>query len=192
MSTRKKSDPVEREWSIIAVGERYPLLSNMPGCDKSQYNYRQGEHLLELFMGSPTPEETWSTSIGQAEFALVTRGDVIALAFKLGAMEWSDAIYSYHLVPPHLRTLPKVGNGDRAFLNIYGVDRLTAKVTSRPRILTWSPEFSSVMHEAIRTQASREWPGQPAYEAQIRELYREFPHSRDIARTAEARCIGGS
>ena len=59
------------------------------------------------------------------------------------------------------------------------------------RTLTFSPVFTRSLHDAIRAQAARPWPGREEYDHQIARTYAGHS-SREIAqRLARVRCVGG-
>jgi hypothetical protein len=171
------------------IGEPYhPDRTRWP--EASQFSYRQGGYELVLFMSQPTATEI--TSVGRAgsaaEFALVSRDDLVVLVYRFGSLPWSDAPYSWHLVPEDQRALPApVGVAEpHDLLQVILVDASTGIVRGL-RVLAWPTSFSAAMRLAIRAQASRPWPGSAEYDRQLADLYDAYPHSRDLARIATSR-----
>lgn len=176
---------------LIEVGK--PYRGAFPPQDSFQYNFRGGQHELVAFVSRPTMVESQELRKGTVQFALLTEGDLIVLCIRFGSMPWSDAVYSIHLVPPDEAGLPDPGDegGEkRALLTVIGVDRGSRNVLAL-RAVTFSAEFTAALHEAIRAQASRPFPGDAEYSRQIADLYRRYPRSADMVRDARARCTGG-
>lgn len=177
--------------TLYTVGQPYNPALPMPPQDTWQYNYRQDQHELVGFIARPTMAETADYRHGGAEFALVVQRDLIALAMRFGRQQWSDALYSWHLVPEPERTLPETDLPERRILlTVIVVDRADGRV-SVLRAVTLSPEFTRALHTAIRDQSARPWPGQAEYDRQIAALYARYPDSADLARAASVRCVGG-
>ena len=127
-------------FTAVEVGRPYSLTrSRWPeGVD---YNYRAEQHELRLFFDSPRPSEIKDITKNPARFALAVSGDVIFFCYKFGALPWSDATYSIHLVPADQQTLPPVtGPDERALLTVILIDALTGKRPYRR---------ASTSHEAL-------------------------------------------
>lgn len=80
--------------------------------EQAQYNYRAGGHELVLFLTRPSSREVRAVTRVSAEFALhvASDGDPIVLLYRFSnqdssGLPWSDAPYSWHLVPQEERTL---------------------------------------------------------------------------------------
>src|SRR3954468_17357599 len=89
------------------VGKPYDP-SRLSRHEGSQYNYRGGEHELAIFTPGPTRDEIEAARTGEAEFALHVVPPLLVLRYRFGsgAIPWSDAPYSYHLVPEYERIPP--------------------------------------------------------------------------------------
>lgn len=176
----------------FSVGQLYhPLRTYWP--EVAQYNYRSGAHELVLFLGSPTEREVKAARKGKAEFALFVRQPVIVLAYKFGdGIPWSDAVYSWHLVPESERDLPSADleSEVRANLHVLLVDAHTGLVRAI-RLVSFSPAFTRSLHGAIREQAAAPLDS-VRYDASIAELYSLYPSSTDFVRVAQSRCTGGA
>jgi len=172
-----------------AIGELYhPGRTTWP--EASQYNYRRREHELLLFLGAPSPREVDSIRHGDAEFALCVKPPLILFIYRFHpAMPWSDAPYSWHLVPQADRQIPPtLEEGQRALLSVVLVDSLTG-IISAMRQLTLSPEFTHGLHEAITEQAAQSWDP-VVYDRALNRLY-GAASSATLANTAALRCHGG-
>lgn len=163
------------------------------------FNYRDGAHELRLFWRSPSAAEIQGVKTGRAEFAITPWMDTILFLFRFnGACDWSDQPYSWHLteagVGPQEIPPPLDSPDDAAFrqiLNVILVDADTGIIKAL-RAVTFSPEFTRVLHKAIREQAERPFPGDVEYARQIEAAYRRWSSSYAMTNSAIARCVGGS
>ncbi len=176
-----------------AIAKDAPYPSAVPDRDTWQYNYRADTHELVGFFAPPRAEEIAAVERGEARFALLPYRDVLVLAVRFGDLPWSDAAYSWHLVPPEQRTLPDpVVPPQRRFLLVALVDRTSRRYAARPRMVSFTPSFTQALHRAIRDQAARAWPGDEAYDEQLAELYRRYPTTDALVEAAIAQCRGGA
>lgn len=172
------------------VGKLYhPDRTRWPEC--SQYNYRGGNHDFVLFWRRPSPTEVETWRKGRIEFALLVDGPVIFLFFKPEGGQWSDAAFTWHLVPAEERQLPPPveSTETRALLQITLVDADTGIIRVL-RAATLSPAFTAELHDAIRRQAETPWDP-AAYQRALDDAYRRHPHSREMAKAARTRCQVG-
>ncbi len=177
--------------TVLEVGRPY-IVGRRKWPEGVEYNCRSGGHELRLFFDSPSASEIEAVRIGECEFALVMEGPVIFLMYKFGvAINWSDAPYSWHLVPEDQRTLPEPeGPETRALLQVVLIDAASGLVRAL-RALTFSPVFTRALHAAIRAQADMIWAGKASYDAALADAYRRYPASTDLLRGAVARTFGG-
>lgn len=172
------------------VGEPYNPRLTLPEVDTWQYNWRGSGHELIGFLRRPTMQESREVRESRAEFGLFVEGDLLLLLHRFGRGEWADSPYSYHLVPPAEQVLPDPGDegGDQArLLTVILVDRADGRIAAPIRVLSLPPDFAAALHEAIREQAGRPWPGSVAYDRQLADLYRRYPSSAMLLRDARAR-----
>lgn len=183
--------------TLYEVGKPYsPTRSSWP--DGVDYNYRAGEHELRIFMRDPSPAEIAAVRRGKARFALTTFGvvnphDLIVLCYKFGGQPWGDGSYNFHLVPADERIPPPArqpGGQDRALLNVILVDGATGLIRGL-RAVSFSPEFTRVLEDAIRSQAERPFVGDEAYDDVIARMYTAYG-SDDFAAMAGIHCVGGA
>lgn len=168
-------------------------LLEFGGPEAGEYNYRQDAHELRLFLANLQPDEVAAVRRGRAEFALVTRGDLILFCYRFRpAIPWSDAPYSWHLVPADQRTVPAVATPDKRDTLMVVLVEATTGIVQGLRVLSLSPEFTTTLHSAIRAQAERPWPGDEAYDRQLKALYREYPTTDQLVAAATARTVGGA
>lgn len=177
---------------VYEVGKPYIAgKANWP--EGGEYNCRQGQHELRLFLRDPTAREVDSASRGEAEFALVVFGAVIFFLYRFGAgLPWSDAPYSIHLVPAGQRELPPepVSAETRALLTVILVDAVTG-ILRAIRAVSLSPAFTRELAGTIRRQAEQTWD--PAYyDAQLPAAYQKYPSTEAMLADAVARSRGGA
>lgn len=158
--------------------------------ERVTYEWR-GEHELLMFASHPNEAEVWEARRGPVDIALVTRGQLIVIVFRVGLFyNWSDAPYSYHLTPAADQTLPpEVGLGERVGIYLHLVDADNGILLTF-RWATMTAEFSRCLHKAIRHQAAMPF-NRTQYERDIAQLYVEYPQSSDLLGIAIARCSLG-
>lgn len=180
------------------VGKLYvPGRTSWP--EAAQYNFRGGEHGLELFWPSPRPHEIEGIKSGPVDFALVAEGDVMLILYRIRTpklievADWSDAPYTILKLSEPERIAPPRGLAadQRVAIDVTLVDADTG-IVKVLRKLSWSPTFTSAVHAAIIDQLARPYPGDQAYQRQLDALYRRFPHSRDLLAIALERTTGGT
>jgi len=155
------------------VGQPYnPNVPQFP--EVIQYNYRGGEHELVLFLNNPSAEEINDVAKGEARFALYADKDLIFLLFKFGnAIDWSDAPYSYHLVPAdQQQRAPETSVRDYVLLHVILVDAACGIVKAL-RVIGMQPPFAQALHRAINAQANMEWNSRE-YAHNLRALYDKY------------------
>lgn len=173
------------------VGQRYHLARGT-WPEGAQYNYRQGQHELLLFFKWPTAREIEAVRVRDAEFGVYAHEDLVVLLYQFGSgVRWSDAPYSWHLVPAEQRNLPPVPDEEeRAFLHVILVDASTGVIRAM-RAVTFSPAFTRVLHAAIRDQAARPFDA-ARYDQALKRLYRQYPTTETLLAAANARTRGGA
>jgi len=155
----------------------------------AEYSYQDGWHQLRLFFSQPTPEETAAVDAEVVTFALVVEGDVILFLYRFGTEgDWSDAPYSWWMVRPERRGLPPtLGPGLGALLTTFLINADTG-VLEALRVLTFSHEFSTILYDAIRAQASAPFD-QGSYDAQLDALRDRYPTGESLLSRACVACI---
>jgi len=172
------------------VGKLYhPSRTSWP--EGIEYNWRQNTHELKLFYRYPSAEEIAAVKRAPAECALTVVGDILFLVFRFGAQPWSDAPYSWWMVPPDQRTPPPALAGEeRALLNVLLIDAGTGIIRA-VRAISLGPAFSQALHAAIRAQAAAASFDQAAYDRQLAAAYRLYRNSGALLAAATARTRGG-
>jgi len=130
--------------------------------------------------------------VGRVDLGVWCRAPhVIVLLYRIaGACEWSDAPYSWHLVPEDRRALPEptTSSADRALLQIILVEAESG-IVRVIRAVTFDPLATRLLGQAIRDQAAAEWD-RAAYDAELREAYAVHT-TRSLLAAALVRCRGG-
>lgn len=183
------------EWHALQVGQPYhPQRTRWP--EGAHYAYRAGHHELLLFLDSPTAREIAAVRTGAPQCALYTddAAGLLVLLYQFGAsVPWSDAPFSWHLLPAAERVVPPLsgaGEESRALLQAVLVDAATGTVQAI-RAVTLTPAFTAQLHAAIRRQAARPWD-RAAYDRALDALYQRYPTTRALLAATTARSRGGA
>lgn len=159
--------------------------------EASIYNYRKGQHELQIFLNSPAAEEIEAVKSSTCRFAFCEEDDVIFFLynFELG-LPWSDASFSFHMLSESERELPPedLTPESRVGLSIYLVDASNG-VLRAMRSVTLSHEFAQILHTAIKRQAEKIF-NQAEYEKQLSSLYERFT-PEDLLERSVLTCRGG-
>ena len=176
----------------LEVGKPY-IAGRTSWPEGVAYDFRGDAHELRMFLRSPSVSEVRAVRGEVADFAVVAEPPLLFLLYCFGrVIPWSDAPYSWHLVPEYQRSLPDVGGPEtRALLQIILVDATTGLVRAL-RAVTFSPAFTRALHDAIRAQASAPWPGQAGYETALAAVYQRDKTSADLLKRAIAQTFGGA
>jgi len=156
------------------------------------YNYRGGGHELRMFLNRPSIQEVSDIRHGEAEFGLLVEGTIIFLLYRFGkSIQWSDAPFTWWVVPESERAMPNPEPtlSERALVQIILTDAATGIIKAM-RALTWSPEFTAAIHDAIRSQASNGFD-KKAYDEHLATVYTMFTSEQLLARCG-IRTVGGS
>lgn len=175
--------------TIYEVGKLYnPNRTSWP--EVTQYNYIQGEHHLQLFLRQPDQSEIQAIKAGAAEFALVVEQGIIFLLYQFSPMPWSDAPYTWHMVPAEQRTLPAdVPAGQGALLTTMLIDAGTG-IIQAIRAIGLGTDFSNTLHAAIREQAARPFD-QARYDDQLNRTYARYATTELLLSRAQVRYRAG-
>jgi hypothetical protein len=166
---------------VIRIGKLYhPDVRHWP--EGGEYNYRNGAHELLLRFNRPTAMEVEDVRCSECEFALASVDEILFFLYRFGrTVPWSDAPYTWHLLPLGQRILPPVSHTKetRALLQIILVDAGTGIVRAL-RGITLSPDFTYSLHTAIQNQIKVPWVGGPEYDRQLAMAYRRYRISADM------------
>jgi hypothetical protein len=157
---------------LYEVGKLYS--SRTKWQELAQYNYRGGEHELILFLAHPSSKEVSDLQNGISEFALYVENDLIILLYRFGqSIDWSDAPFSIHLVPPAEKVLPNlIADEARALLHVLLVDASTGIIKAM-RIISLSNVFSVALHQAINDQAKKPF-NKSEFDRELAGLYNRY------------------
>lgn len=176
----------------IAVGQLYePGVTHYE--ETPEYNFVGGLHRLLIPIRHPRNAEIKGVKSGVAEFAFTVMGPALAFLYRFGegkaGLPWGDAFYTWHKVPAEQQIPAAVLTGQqRVILQVILIAADTG-IVKAARAVTLSPEFSQLLHEAIRAQAAAPFPTD--YDRQTRALLNRYTTEQLLAQ-ARARCIGGS
>jgi len=178
---------------LIEVGKPLPG-ARPPYPEGGEFNLLDDGPELKLRYARLSKEEVRVLRRGECEFALVTDGPIVFFLYRFGrAFPWSDAPYSWHLVPADRRPDPTVFTSaeQRHLLQVIAYDAADATVYAL-RAVSLSPEFSRALAQAVLTQSAAPWPGKEAYAQAQADAYRRYPDSASMLVAAVARCRGGA
>jgi hypothetical protein len=155
-----------------------------------EYSYDRNGHTLLLIWSGLDHQVVEAVRKGRVDLALWARGGVVILLYRIeGACDWSDAPYSWHIVPPERRQLPPMPAAEeRALLSVILVDADTGLVRVL-RAVTMATTFTRRLHGEIAAQASAQWDA-AAYDEELRLLYASHSTAALLA-TAASTCRGG-
>jgi hypothetical protein len=186
------------EPTTLQVGK--PLVPGRTAWpEQADFNYYDGGAELCLFSFTPSVAEVEAVRVGPCDFALAPSGDVLFLLYRFGragaGVPWSDAPFSWHLVPEGRRQLPpapgELSPDTRELLLVILTDAATGLVRVL-RAVSLAPDFTRALFAAVAAQAAAPWCGPAAYDRQLAEAYRRWPSSNNLLTAAVARCAGGA
>ncbi len=175
----------------LEVGKPY-LAGRTSLPEGVQYNFRSGQHELLMWLRNPSKREVESIRSGEAEFALAVHRSVIFFLYRFGeSLPWSDAPYSFHLVPAGQRELPQrlATPETRVLLQVVLVDARSTIVRAL-RVVSLSPEFSRALHREIAGQVAAPW-NPKSYDADLDAAYRRWRSAESMLSAAVARMKDG-
>ena len=173
----------------LEVGKRYNSgVESWP--EGAQYNYRGNTHELLLFFAEPSESEISSVRSGMVDIAVTSVSDILLLLFRFEpGIPWSDAPYSYWMVPSGERVAPPVLPGEqRPIWQTILIDAGSG-IVHAIRTVTLSTRLGSVLHELIRDQAAKPIT-QAQYDSAIDSIFTKYP-TKALLERAVAKCKGG-
>lgn len=187
----KPSPPVRRPVAPrYRVGELLqPGRRRWPAA--CQYAYGTNGHELTLFVRNISNRLIHDIRQEDAEFALIAKSPVVLLAFRFGqAIPWSDAPFCVHMHPARGRMIPPpvTSAETRALLWVTLVNADDGIIHAQ-RGITLAPEFTRVLHEAIREHAILPFSPDQCLRA-ISDLLLDYPDSVSRLILAQARTVG--
>lgn len=168
----------------IAVGQQF-VQGRTSWPEGAEYNYTTTGHELKLFFSSPTEAEIRAARRGEMNLAIYVELPLIEICYEIkGLVDWSDAPYTWHVVPQEHRSLPsKFTPEQRALLLVLLIDADTG-ILRAIRQVSMTPDATKLLHSAIADQASSEW-NEPEYMATLNKLYKDAPTAWDIVKKAQ-------
>ena len=176
---------------VLQVGQPY-IAGRASIAPRAEYNFRGGQHELLLAFSHLTEDEITAVRAGAPEFGLLIYGLVIFFLYRFHeAIAWSDAPYSWHLMPADERQpLETLATAKiRALLSVVLVDA-DRNIIRGLRAVTFSPEFARALPMAIANQAAGPWNPE-TFDAQLRSAYQSWPTTEQMLSRASARTRGG-
>jgi hypothetical protein len=173
----------------LEVGKRYnSAIESWP--EGAQYNYRGNTHELLLFFSEPSKSEISSVKSGTVDIAVTAVSDILLLLFRFEpGIPWSDAPYSYWMVPSGERAVPPVLQGEqRPILQTILIDAGSG-IIHAIRTVSLSTRLGSVLHEQVRDQAAKPIT-QAQYDSAIDNIFTKY-QTKALLERAIAKCKGG-
>ena len=169
--------------STLSVGQLYHP-DRTRWLEGVEYSYDRNGHTLLLIWSGLDHQVVEAVRRGRVDLALWVRGGLVILLYRIeGACYWSDAPYSWHIVPVERRQLLLVtGPEERALLSIVLVDADTGLVRAL-RAVTMAPAFTRRLHREIAAQAAAQWDA-TAYEEELRLHYASHSTAAILATAA--------
>lgn len=171
---------------VVAVGE--PFLGATSLQERAEYNFHSDQHELLIALPSLSSKEIENARKNGINFALFVEQDILILLFEfVGAIPWSDAPYSWHLVKDEFRSIPEeIQPGQRVGLNIILVESTTA-IVKGIRLLSLPTDFSLALNQAILNQIQRPFPDD--YDQQLQAVYSRYPTSEVLSAHAQVKAV---
>jgi hypothetical protein len=182
--SRRPLVPAYRVGELLQPGRR-----NWP--TGAQYTYGTNGHELSMFVADIDQRLVQDVGYGDAEFAVIVDAPVILLAYRFGeSVPWADVPYCWQLQPLHCRVVPPPDSSHetRALLWITLIGAEDGLIYAQ-RGMTLAPEFTGVLHDAIRNQARTPFLADRCL-ASVGKLLVAHPSTKARLPLAQARTIG--
>lgn len=168
----------------LAVGEPFAPGVTYVGVERFEYRYTNGTHLLQYIMGGITEREINAFKHGVMHVGLYARGDSAFFLFRIQDLyDWSDQAFSINALPEDAREIPNAGPGaNKIVLSMVLVDADSGLVRAL-RAVTYSAHMSELFERLLRRQVLNNLTAEQ-HQLNVEATYRQFPHSRDLVRSA--------
>jgi hypothetical protein len=180
---------------LLEVGKLYnPTRRSWP--ELVHYDYREAGHELAIFWNAPSRREIQAVSKEPIEFGLLIEPPALFFHSQFSLMgapiSTANSPYQWWLNRPEDRRLPnpEPTEDERILLSIVLIDAETG-ILKVIRAVSLSPEFSALLHQAIREQAAAPFVGAEAYGAHLQQVYARYPTPESMLARAIIRCRGG-
>jgi hypothetical protein len=148
-----------------------------------EYRYFGGHHMLQLCLGKLSERDITAFLQGQVHVGFYLRQAVLFVLFKIEhLMDWSDQAFTLHLVTPEDRELLPHVPGTHQALSLVLVEAESGLVKGM-RLVTYSKHASALVHRILRQQLASPFDADH-HAALVAEVYRQYPHSRLLAKAA--------
>lgn len=174
----------DKQFTLLQVGKPY-IAGKDCWPERVEYNFRDGAHELRLFIPGVMPDEVRAVAQGPVDFGMARRpivgahnmaqAPLIFFFYQFGdSIPWSDAPYSWWMVPEDQRQLPSELDGvkEQPLLQIVLVESLTGIVRAL-RVVSLQPQFAKALHGAIRQQTELPFEQGP-FDAALKATYSQF------------------
>jgi hypothetical protein len=148
-----------------------------------EYRYFGGHHMLQLCLGKLSERDITAFVRGQVHVGFYLRQAVLFILFKIEhLMDWSDQAFTLHLVAPEDRELPAAHSGHPP-RPVAGPRRSRNRTGEGMRLVTYSKHASALLHRLLQQQLETPFDAD-RHAALVAEVYRQYPHSRLLAKAA--------
>lgn len=175
---------------VIALGQPYGSTPQQ-WPEGAQYACRNRHHELLISYSAPTEEEITQARSSQMRFAFHQTAHNIFFCYKFGDGPWSDTTFNWHRQQPEDKEeipAPFSNPMERATISAIFINANDGTVVAL-RYLTFTPDFSNALHQAIQKQAATPF-NEEAQLAEIEEIFKQFNSSQLATLIAQQRCIG--
>lgn len=170
----------------LELNHPYPSLT-FPVSEAGEFLIYDAGLELRLFFKNPSSSEVKDIKNGVASFALSYHLDILFLSYRFGTAPWSEAAFSYWLVPEDRRTqLENLFGKQRYLLQVVLVDADTGLIKVL-RAITLTPTMSHELRRLYLEQQDSEPVDQAVYLERCNQVYQIFPKSDTLALAATAK-----
>ena len=168
---------------VLALDQ--PFMEGIASWPDGRFEYRYfgGHHLLQLCLGKLSERDIAAFVRGQVHVGFYLRQAVLFILFKIeNLMDWSDQAFTFHLVAPEDRELLPHTPGTHQGLSLVLVEAESGLVKGM-RLVTYSKHASALLHRVLQQQLETPFDAD-RHAALVAEVYRQYPHSRLLAKAA--------
>lgn len=171
------------------------VIETPPIPEQTEFNFDVTGHHLVIRMNDPMLYEVEAVKTGKIHFAIYEVDGVLFFLYAFGeksrGIPVSDCSYSWHLVPREYQVAPPPEGSERLRVAILVtlVDAVSG-ILLAIRFVTFSPEFTLAIQNAIRRQIARPFSRKNHAEV-VDRVYAENASSMDLWKKAQFKCNGG-